>query len=773
MPFSFRRLVPSMFHRRLTLLAGVAAALTIGLALQLTRLTVVEGSQWRDKAEAALVQQRLISTVRGRILDRRMRVLAADKPSYNISVRYPVITGDWAYHRARRQAYRENRHLWSQWHESQRLAATAGLQQRYEAQIQRLWHVISDCGGLDEMELERRKTAIIRRVKQIASDVWLRRLKQRARELDEPVHFSDVTQPIGEQLAAHPIVTNVSHSAMLRIRRLIAASKDDPQLEVFSRVSVEPDKRRQYPLETMTLLMDRQTLPSPLRHEQPLEITVRGVGLHILGRMRDAWKEDVARRPYRAVDDQGQPLIDLGGYLPGDTAGLWGIEASQESYLRGSRGMVINHLDSDHEQRIEPVAGQDVVLTIDIQLQARIQAIMTPPSGDEFVGGSGLGLAQVQPWHAATAPVDPLQPQMGDPLYGAAVVLDVAQGQVLAAVSTPTFSLNQLQENPGSIWNDKITRPYLNRCLGQPYQPGSTVKPLVLAMAVSDGHSDDGAAIDCAGHLDPGAPNRYRCWIYKGYQSTHGPLAGPESIARSCNIFFYTMGRRLGARRLAYWYGLLGLGRPTGCGLLEDAAGDLPDLSQADQPGAVGFSNADAIFMAIGQGPIRWTPLQAASAYAALARGGYAINPTLILVGNQPVDSSGKDLRMNPRGVAMAMQGLDEAVNQRYGTANHIGMLDGELLFNIPGVRIYGKSGTAQGVPQWLDEDGDRRFSSEVDRIVRRGDHAWVVCLAQRPGSPRPDFVIAVVLEYGGSGGAVAGPVANQILHAMRAEGYL
>ena len=143
------------------------------------------------------------------------------------------------------------------------------------------------------------------------------------------------------------------------------------------------------------------------------------------------------------------------------------------------------------------------------------------------------------------------------------------------------------------------------------------------------------------------------------------------------------------------------------------------------------------------------------------------------MVGEHDQPQASADLGMDPRGVELAMRGLEDAVNQRYGSAHSLSMLDREPIFNIPGVRLYGKSGTAQAVSQWVDEDNDGRFTRGVDRLVRRGDHAWVICLVQRPGSPRPDYVVAVVVEYGGSGGAVAGPVVNQILHAMRAEGYL
>ena len=758
-----RRWVPSMFHRRLLLLAATAVVIVFALATQLTRLTVTQAATWRVKAESALVRRRLIPTARGRILDRRMRVLAADQPSYNVCVRYPVLTGDWAYDRARRGAYRANRARWDELGDEQIEQLVAQYQQPYDAQVRRLWQTLCEVGPTTAAQLNRRKRRVIRKVEMIASDVWLRRLASRRRQIDEPVVLADVAQPIGEQQAPHPLLSDVDRQAIIRIRQQMAMADLEEGDSVWDQVSIEPDKKRAYPLETMSLEIDRSTLPGPLRDETPIEVRVDGVGLHIIGALRDAWKEDVERRPYRRGDGDGRSKIDLGGYLPGDHVGRWGIESSQEDRLRGLRGQVVRRLDSIHEQRVEPTAGNDVVLTLDIQLQARIQAVMGPD----------IGLMRVHPWQANKPPSDPLQPQIGDRLNGAAVVLDVAQGQVLAAVSVPTFSLEQLIDVPQSIWDDPINRPYVNRAVAMPYQPGSTVKPMVVAMAMTGGHLAFGESIVCDGHLDPQSPNRYRCWIYKHYNSKHGPLDGIESIARSCNIFFYTLGRRMGAHELAGWYHRFGLGQTTGCGLREEVAGDLPDITRADEPNTPGFTTADAIFMAIGQGPIRWTPLQAASCYAALARGGYVIPPTFHLLGSEVSDRSGTDLGLDPAGVQLAIRGLRDVVSQRHGSAHHIPGLDNEVIFTIDGVELYGKSGTAQGVSLWSDQDGDNRFNPTVDQLTRRGDHAWMVCLAQRPGSPRPDYVIAVVVEYGGSGGAVAGPIVNQILHAMRGEGYL
>jgi len=365
----FRRMIPSMFHRRLVLLGGGAAAAIVVLIVQMARLTIVEGAQWRQKAEAVLVRQRLIPTARGRILDRRMRVLAVDRPSDDVCVAYPVITGDWAYRRARRAAYRAHKDTWMQIHEEDRDRLIRQYQQPFDDQVQQMWETLCGVGGIDRPELEERKATVIRRVKQIASVVWDRRLRRRLTREDEPVSLADVSQPIGEQVAAHALLTNVAPASLIRFRGLLATAAEQQEDSVWCQVSIEASKHRAYPLEKMTVMVDRSTLPGPLRREVPVEVAVEGVGIHFIGALRKIWKEDSDRRPYRLTDG----TIDLGGYLPGDKTGSWGIEKSQEDSLRGVRGHMAKRLDTQEQDRREPVAGENVVLSVDIQLQARIQ----------------------------------------------------------------------------------------------------------------------------------------------------------------------------------------------------------------------------------------------------------------------------------------------------------------------------------------------------------------------------------------------------------------
>lgn len=757
-----RDIVPSMFQRRVLMLLAVVIGIASVLGLKLLSLTVAQGTDRRAQAEMALTEGYLIPTIRGQIFDRKNRLLAQDRPTYDVAVKYRVINGQWPYERARREAFRANRERWPELDYTEKERLIEQHQARFDEQVRNLWKTLCEVGRIDPAELEERKSVVTSRVQQIASYVWLNDRNRQLAELDEDAQpWRRVAQEVEEQRASHALLTNVDDASLVRIHSLISAAgvkgdEADPTLEVWSQVSIRSSRTRDYPLDVVELSLDRSGLPTPMRSEERSVRRVEGVGVHVLGLMRNAWKEEMAERPF--VRDTGAGPggagPDLGGYQPGDRVGSWGVEKAQETWLRGLRGQVLAYLDTGAEERVEPVAGRDVTLTIDINLQARIQALMDP----------SFGLLRMQEWHAKDPTVTPSdqpeRPVLGDNLNGAAVVIDIATGQVLASVSVPALSLDKLRNDPDSVLKDRFNEPFVNRAVARVFQPGSVVKPLVLAAAITDRKFAPDESIDCNGFLEPGHPDRFRCWIYRAFNKTHGPLTGAQAVQQSCNIFFYTMGRRLGPQRLIWWYERYGLGHRLECGLGEEAAGDLPNPALNTGPDAQGSRISEATLMGIGQGPIGWTPLQAATAYATLARGGKFITPSYVI---QPAPQTQQiDLALDPRGVQEAIEGLG-LVTSDGGTAHHLSFLPGrEAIFNCPGVRVMGKSGTADASPLRID-----------GKIVREGAHAWFVGLVKKDGEARPRYAISVVVEYGGSGGNVAGPVANQIVYALRDEGYL
>lgn len=763
MPGPFKRLIPSMFARRLLLLAVAAVAAFAVLAGKLAWITTVEAAARRAEAESVLTSTSLVPTVRGRILDYKDRVLAREKASYDVAVHYSVITGDWAYHRARRDAYNANRYRWREMGPNEQEQVISLYEDRYAQKLADFWDELADLGSTTQTDLADRRATIVQKVQQVASYLWVQWQQREARRIQGDVPLYRVAKSIGEEESKHAVIEDVGPQTRVRIAQMIAESSHD---SVWQQVAVVDSRRRVYPHEVMEVTVDRSTLPLSLQNDEPITIRLEGVAMHAIGAMRPAWAKDLEQHPFVITED-GRRRIDLKGYRPGDRMGSFGIEASQEDVLRGSRGKrTIDRITDETIETIDPQRGRDVVLSLDIHLQARIEALM---SQDPRVG-----LMRGQPWHAGEMPPE----KIGKPLNGSAVVLDVALGQVRAAVSVPGISRSGMDENAEQFTGDLANLPMWYRPVAMPYEPGSTVKPIVLASAVIDRKVGYDEQVYCHGYFDPNNRNILRCWYYNYFGLHHENLDGPHAVMHSCNIFFFEMGKRLGSRRLVTWYDRFGLGRYVYCGLLGESRGDLPDLAQSHVPNTPGFAPRDAVLMSIGQGPIRWTPLQAARAYATLARNGNVVNPTFLAHGATRTDDV-QDWTLDPKGVQMALEGLRLAATEPEGSVHHISMEheDGsrvreDIFRGLPeDLTIMAKSGTADTEYTRIDDNSDGTIQPE--EVRKRGDHAWTICLVQRPTSPRPDFVIVVVAEFAGSGARVSGPIVNQILRVMREEGYL
>ncbi len=750
--------VSSMFHRRLLLLLALAASGMTVLTGQIVRLTVIQGETHRTEAESRLITQRWMPTVRGRILDRRGRVLAVDRPSFDLAVDYRLITGDWAYDAAARVARLRHADRWPEMSPVEREERIQEALPAEEAKLEALWQLICHLSGVERERLEQRKNRVVRTVKRMADHLHAVRVrlereewerKERATRFDP----ADVPRrPIREQRTAHVLLPDLEDAVAFELRGRIE------RLGFFEEqdIQIRDGSVRAYPYETVELSIDRSTLPSPVASGETVSMEVRGALTHALGWMRDGPNaEDIeARRARRTASDEND--LDRGRYFPSDSVGVAGVERAAEHRLRGLRGLVIEHLDTGEEEITEPRPGEDLVLTLDVRLQAHIHALFNP----------ALGLASAQPWHENEYVAT------GTPLNGAAVVIDVASGDILALVSAPTFTRRDLDDRPDEIFGDERRQPWVNRPIARPYQPGSIVKPLVLVESVSRGAHRLDNSIECTGHFLPNRQDVMRCWIYReryGFmthsQQVGGPLDATQAIARSCNIYFYTLGQMLGIEGVRAMYERLGVGEAYRLGLSEAVGGFLGRLDGSP------LERSDAIFMGIGQGPVSWTTLHAADAYATLARGGVRLAPRL----ERSAEPERQDLDWDRQAVAHAIEGLHLGVSESYGTGHHL-TIDGarEPIFNAPGIEVAGKTGTAQAAPVLMRDDAGEIVRDEAGEPVAiwKGEHAWTVVLAG-PEGEAPRFAIAVLVEYGGSGGRVAGPIANQILHALIAEGYL
>ncbi|MEO1237162.1 MAG: penicillin-binding transpeptidase domain-containing protein, partial [Planctomycetota bacterium] len=614
-----RQAIPSMFHRRLLLLAAVSCGLMALLAMQTARLTTgAERDERRDILRKHLEQADYTPTSRGRIYDRKGRLLAEDRPGWEIAVSFRVLSGNWAYVKAREAAQRRvGRSAWRDLTLDEQDDLARQYVRPYLVQIEQLRVTLAELGNVPPEEIEARQREIVRWVQTMAANATARKRDHQVKTLkkssgdsaDPELSWAEVYVEVAEEFQSHPVLTDVPPETVTWIDQFIAKAQQERELEpdepgeyeVWLEVTPRRLRLRRYPWESRTFALDRSTLPGSLRNDAPLEMTVEGIGRHVLGSLRpihkgDAWWD---RRPFVVRDPEtGERRVDLSGYRPRDPIGRLGIERSMEATLRGTRGRRVLHLDTGETEVVRPAPGSDVHLSLDIQLQMRLQALM---SHDPAVG-----LMRSQTWHNSGYDADetPHNPRPGDPLNGAAVVLDIDNGEVLAAVSVPGTTLDDLDDPGSPYYRDFDNRVSIFRPVGYRYDPGSTNKPLVLAAAITDGVVGPDEALDCSqGHLWEHAPNIFREWIYRpryGLQ-TFGTIDGVEALTVSSNVFFGQLAQRFGESqgygRVVEWFNRFGFGRRAGVGLLEEIAGDLPP------PGAR-VTEADAAYMAIGEGQL-------------------------------------------------------------------------------------------------------------------------------------------------------------------------
>lgn len=822
---TINQLFPSMFQRRLLLLAAMILLSMAVLVLKVGHLTVVKGSELKAQAEARLVRHQWTPTVRGQILDRKGRVLARDRASYDVALSYPMITGEWARERARAFAKSFYRDQWHDLTKDQRQALVDRALPAYAEHVENAFDELARLGGVTREELDSACKKVRDEVERMQAQITRKNRDDELKaagergELVTPELTSAIekriNQPIREMKIPHRVLYRQSDQAALNLRLELddqtnltpLPNETGPrEIDVVDRlpgVSVFDAGDREYPYESQRVTIDFANFPTPLRRRSATSIRVDGVASHILGWMRDdVFKENNdARKEYLRLnpsadkearltlaqgtesDSTESRGIDRGEYRDGDRVGESGAEAGYENTLRGLRGWRTRQLDTDSTSVLEAKPGRDVRLTVDIALQAKIQAIMDPIAG----------LAIVQPWHRVNnEPANPTMPD-GTPITGSAVVLDVDTGDILAMVSMPEMPRATMKDSLPEWDRDVVDLPKVNRAINRGYPPGSIVKPLILCGAVERGNYVIDQRIACTGHLFPNEPNTNRCWIYKHFGTTHTDQLGhdiepTEAIMVSCNIFFFTLGKRLGVDGIVGTYHDFGVGSAFGLNIGPEYAGALGKGRNGQ-----GLTVGDTIQMGIGQGPVTWTPLHAAQAYTTLARYGFVIPPR---IDRDAPKSEPVDLGLDSRAVAAALEGLRRSTNENLGTGHHLSFNDTpEPYFNVSGVDVIGKTGTAAAPrifaprPELTSTEADSDENRDNDErsgdhdgvnpsprraapdLLREGDHSWFVVLVG-PHGDRPRYAISVVMDYAGSGGKVSGPIVNQIIHALVAEGY-
>ena len=431
------------------------------------------------------------------------------------------------------------------------------------------------------------------------------------------------------------------------------------------------------------------------------------------------------------------------GYNMNDKVGIDGAENAFESYLHGESGTLVQELDTsgkvvgeywytDPETggTDEPEPGDNVMLTIDLRLQEKVEEILADT-------------------------IENLDSE--DTEGGAVVVESVKDGEVLAMASYPSYppdiySATALYQQLAS---DTVLTPLVNRATDGQYSPGSTFKPLVAIAALEEGLTTPTEEIEDTGRLElpeeehyPYGDSHPQCWIYRQYRGNHGWENLAEALRDSCNIYFYTLGHRLGIDKIDEYAAAFGLGQTTGIELPEKAglvAG--PETSEA--LGQTWYGG-EVLNAAIGQGNTLVTPLQLANYIVALLNGGDHLVPHLLKTVksgdySRTVYEQEREVRnsldLDPANVEAVKQGMWAVANDPESTVD-------QYLSNLA-VEVGAKTGSAQVGSAELEADAIFTLFAPYDD---------------------PEIVISIVVEGGASGGNLAQAAGEIVNYYFSAE---
>jgi penicillin-binding protein 2 len=321
---------------------------------------------------------------------------------------------------------------------------------------------------------------------------------------------------------------------------------------------------------------------------------------------------------------------------------------------------------------------------------------------------------------------------------GSCVILDCNNGDILAMASMPAYDPNSFSDgishSEWAMMREDVRHPLINKVLNALYPPGSTFKPAV-AMALMEAGVDPEETVSCGGGYTLGN-RRYGCL------GVHGPMNLHRAIAKSCNTYFYTMGRRIGIERFSVMAKRLGLGQRFGeLPVVSQSYGTIPDPAWKQRRYRQEWSQSDTLNAAIGQGYVILNPLQLA-VMAARVASGRDIQPRLVLDRNPPA----RPLPFAPASFEAVRSGMAEVVNGN-GTA-------GGSRLPLDGIQMAGKTGTAQ-----VRNIGADRGRAGAQWRYR--DHGLFVFFAP---VVQPRYAGAVVIEHGLGGARAAAPVACDVM---------
>jgi penicillin-binding protein 2 len=333
---------------------------------------------------------------------------------------------------------------------------------------------------------------------------------------------------------------------------------------------------------------------------------------------------------------------------------------------------------------------------------------------------------------------------------GAVVAMDPNSGEVLALVSHPTYDPNLFPRGISprdwvKLSNDP-SHPLYNRAVQSVYPPGSTFKVVVSLAGLDSGKIDPDDTVICNGSLRTGR-KVFRCWKRGG----HGVVDFHKALVESCDVYFYTMGDRMGFDHIAQYARKLGLGSKTEIVLADEKPGLVPTAAWKREKVREPWYPADNFMNAIGQGFLQVSPIQAAQMIGAVANGGVFYQPLLLKrTRNRETGAEKVFAPVEKRREVFAPDALEEVRSALLGVTSEAGGTAHGAA--TPLAPVAGKTGTAQVIAQKVP--GLKLTESTQD-------HAWFIGYAP---AKDPKIAVAVLVEHGGHGGAAAAPVARKVI---------
>ena len=416
---------------------------------------------------------------------------------------------------------------------------------------------------------------------------------------------------------------------------------------------------------------------------------------------------------------------EFSDFRAGDIVGKYAVERVYNRHLagrNGSRKILVDSLGRtiDELSRVPPGEGAPLELTLDLDLQI---------AAEGQLGGR----------------------------RGAVVAFDPRNGEILAMVSRPAFDPNRFAARISRGEWDRLVgdehHPLQNRALQSTFAPGSVFKLVVALAGLEWGDVDPNQSYFCGGGVTLYG-HHFRCWKKGG----HGSVSLREAIRSSCNVYFYRLGKSLGIDLISGFGHAIGLGKPTGIDLVGEVAGLVPSKEWKRRTYRQKWYRGETVSVAIGQGPVQLTPLQLARMVGILATGSAA--PLHVarnrLPGGPPARDK-SDIELSSDNLDLLREAMWEVVN-RFGTGRAA---------RVNGFDVCGKTGTAQTIGR------AGRSKLEAEQASRFTANAWFVGFAPQKS---PEIAVVVLVEAGGSGGAVAAPIAAnvlQVFHNKRDSGSL